>query len=573
MAEFLNSKIGGRYEIRERIGAGGMARVFRAWDANLDRMVAVKILHEHLVDDESFKERFTREAKLVAGLNHPNIVQVFDYSFFERDGEPVYYMVMPYLEGQTLREVIDTHARQSKRIDREKALKIARQICRALGYAHERGMVHRDVKPGNVMLDEAERAILMDFGIARMIEAPRLTQDSATTGTPAYMSPEQAQGEAGDARSDLYSLGIMIFEMLAGRLPFTDEGGLTLVLKHLSAPIPTMREVTMMDEPQLDVFFQRALAKTADERFQDAGEFFIALQSLSSDVSADDTLLVSIPPRTSSLNTPTQLPIPTLSVATPTTYSRTIGLSLVGLVALGIVTLLLWNNAQVTPPQITSPTTPESSSLTADTQVSDIGFTTQFREGEDDLAFWQHGEEGAIERRFDFEDEVYRLTNRQTGAASTTLVMSDLPYGNVTITMLATLADDSAADAGYGIVFRYQDADNYNVFAVDGLGRYSIWTRQGGVWRELRGAEERWSPSETVAPQGEVNRLRININNEMLTGFINNQPIVRLEESTFFAGKVGIYLAAPEDGIAAITVDTYEVYPLVPSMTDPGQMG
>jgi serine/threonine protein kinase len=577
MVEVLQAKLGGRYEIRERIGAGGMARVFKALDVNLDRWVAVKILHDHLVDDPSFKERFTREAKFVASLNHPNIVQIYDYNSFERDGVPVYYMVMPLIKGPTLRAIIDSHARNGRPLPHAQALKLVLDLCDALGYAHEQGMAHRDIKPGNVMMDSSGRTILTDFGIARMITAPRLTQDSVATGTPAYMSPEQIEGEAGDSRSDLYSLGIMLFEMLTGNLPYKDEGGLSLVLKHLHAPVPRYSSVTGTSDPQMDLLFERALAKNPSDRFQTAEDFARTLRQLPlANIAPDSTVLITPTPiRQEALNTPALRAMSTAQTGqTRQLNRRTYSIMAVMLGIAGVIFLFaLWQQ------QTQSGNTPAEEqpadipAILPNSDVNQQAFTTRFEPDEPDIALWTEGDDRGIERVFDLDRGLYLLTNAQPDTAATSLVQGELPYGNVTITLVGRLNEGSAPEAAYGIVFRYQDNDNYNVFAIDGSGRYSIWTRQNGEWRELRNADERWTPSEFVAPLGEENRLRVSISNENLVAFINNQPIVRLQEATFSTGAVGIYLASPQDGIAIAAIDTYEVYPVIPSMTEPGQMG
>ncbi len=597
MADLLNTTLNNRYIIQERIGAGGMARVFKARDINLDRWVAIKVLHEHLSEEPSFSERFTREAKLVASLNHPNIVQVYDYSSFERDGIPIFYMVMPLISGETLRAILDRTTRQNIRLPHERTVSIIRDISAALGYAHERSMAHRDIKPGNIIVDDAGRPILTDFGIARMTETTRLTQDSVTTGTPAYMSPEQVNGQPGDARSDLYALAVMFFEMWAGRLPFVDDSPAALIVKHLYAPIPTFQEITGEAAPAMDNFMQRALAKAPNDRFQSAAEFVSALDEAFAGTADAPTALLA-PPSPAAFARADQNAIALLrmrqtaigdsqpappSPAQPhdtTQFLRrrfSAGFAVIGvmlvLILVGLAAL------QRLPPQQspvqTDPAEPPLAEAADNTLQS--GFTANFSITDADRdRFPTNDEQGGVTRRLVDDLEAYRITNANFPSAVTSIVRSDQPYANVTITMIATLEPDSAPDSGYGIIFRYQDEDNYNVFAVDGLGRYSIWVRQNGEWRELERHDnpERWEENEHVMPIGEQNRLRINITDEALTLFVNNQPITQpISETTFSAGDVGIYVAAPDSGIADVLVDLFEVYPLIPAMTEPGRMG
>ncbi len=559
MSDFLQTKLAGRYEIRERIGAGGMARVFKAWDVNLDRWVAVKILHEHLVDDPSFKERFDREAKLVASLNHPGIVQVYDFNHFERDGVPVYFMVMPFIAGDTLRQTIDSYLQHGQQMPRERVLSIMDALCDALGYAHDRGMVHRDVKPGNVMLDENGSPILTDFGIARMVQSNRLTQDSLATGTPAYMSPEQVQGEGGDARSDLYSLGCMLFEMLTGRPPYTDEGGLTLALKHINAPIPTISDTLSTSEPGLDAIILRALAKAPDERFQSARDLRAALYHPPEAVE-DKTIILGkkLDPTASGVSpTPPQRSSPWLRWWIPA------AVALIVISALLLIQETPATGSDDSPNQQTQREDPPARTL------STTGFTTNFAADDEDNNRFPTGVDGPVERTL-LPEGIYQIANNLRDGAVTTLVNNERPYENVTIMLDGTLTTDgtSPASAAFGIVFRYQDEDNYNVFAVDGAGRYSIWVRQAGDWRELRGEAGNWTPDAAVAPVGAVNKLRINVVGVRLVGYVNDQSVVQLEDDTFDTGAIGIYVAAPEDGSASLDVTAFQVFPLVPAMTD-----
>ena len=218
MSDDLIGKELGKYELRERIGRGGMAEVYKAYHASLDRYVALKVLHPFLGTDPEFKERFEREARNVAQLRHPNIVQVYDFDF-----DPVrelYYMVMEYLDGPTLRTRLMQLSLQGELFTIPEALRITRSMAGALEYAHSRDMIHRDLKPGNIMFDADSRVVLTDFGIARIVSGPNMTASGSMVGTPAYMSPEQGLGQAGDHRSDIYSLGVVLYQLVTGATPF-----------------------------------------------------------------------------------------------------------------------------------------------------------------------------------------------------------------------------------------------------------------------------------------------------------------------------------------------------------------
>ncbi len=278
MAEELAGKSLGKYELQERIGRGGMAEVYRAYHATLDRNVAIKILHPFLGDDPEFKGRFETEARNVARLRHPNIVQVYD---FEHDPKlDLYYMVMEYIDGPTLRTRLIQLNFEGLRFPIPEAIRITRSLTDALAYAHSRGMVHRDIKPGNVMFDSDGRVVLTDFGIARIVSGPNMTASGSMVGTPAYMSPEQGLGQSGDHRSDIYSLGVVLYQLVTGRTPFDADTPIAIVLKHVNDPLPAPSSIVPDIPEGLERILYKALAKSPDERYQSIGEMAQHLDDL-----------------------------------------------------------------------------------------------------------------------------------------------------------------------------------------------------------------------------------------------------------------------------------------------------
>jgi serine/threonine protein kinase len=254
----------GPYEIRGVLGRGGMATVYRAYQASLDREVAVKVMANQFADDPTFMERFRREARSIAKLDHPNILAVYD---FGQDGN-VPYIVTQLLEGKTLRE------RLGHPLDPRVAAKINSQIGAALEYAHERGLVHRDVKPSNVLMDKRDRAVLSDFGIVKLMQSDsNLTATGLGVGTPEYMSPEQGMGEGLDGRSDLYSLGVMLYEMLTGVTPFRADTPLAVMMGHVNKPLPDPMQYNPHLTPQMVQVLRIALAKRPDERYPTVNDF------------------------------------------------------------------------------------------------------------------------------------------------------------------------------------------------------------------------------------------------------------------------------------------------------------
>ncbi|MEU2788697.1 protein kinase [Streptomyces sp. NPDC007100] len=263
---------GGRYQLRDLLGAGGMASVHLAYDSVLDREVAIKTLHTELGREPAFRERFRREAQSVAKLTHTNIVSVFDSGEDELDGGMVPYIVMEYVAGQPLRSDLDSDIARHGAMPTEKALKITADVLAALEVSHEMGLVHRDIKPGNVMLNKRNVVKVMDFGIARAMQSgvTSMTQTGMVVGTPQYLSPEQALGRGVDARSDLYSVGIMLFELLTGQLPFDADSPLAIAYAHVQEEPPVPSGINRSLPPAVDALIARALKKNPNERFPTA---------------------------------------------------------------------------------------------------------------------------------------------------------------------------------------------------------------------------------------------------------------------------------------------------------------
>jgi serine/threonine-protein kinase len=267
----------GNYKILAPLGQGGMARVYRAIQENLGREVAVKVLPPWYAADRSFVDRFNLEAKMVAGLSHPNIVTIHDFN--EQDGN--LYIVMQLVDGGTLKQKIDAMPIRhggDRSMDLEEVTTIFKQLADALSFAHRKGIIHRDVKPVNVLMDQSNRPILSDFGIAKVMEGTKeLTRPGAGVGTPEYMSPEQCKGENVDGRADIYALGIMLFECLTGRTPFTGENYPALAHSQIYAEPPDPRRLNQQIPPAVRDVMLIALQKKPEFRYQRANAMADAL--------------------------------------------------------------------------------------------------------------------------------------------------------------------------------------------------------------------------------------------------------------------------------------------------------
>jgi hypothetical protein len=268
----LGVEIAGRYRLDERLGAGGMSTVYRARDSVLERQVAVKLLAEHLADDEGFLARFRREALAAARLIHPNIVQVYD-SGLDPDAHR-HFIVMEYVEGPTVAQLIRQRARQ----DLERAVDIAAQACEGLEYAHRHGVIHRDVKPGNLIVNPDGVVKLADFGIAKAAEDSRITQIGSVVGTAAYLSPERVQGDEATASADVYSLGVVLYQLLSGKVPYETGSLSELAMRQEEGEPPPLHTLNPEVPPELSRAVTRALAARPDLRYASAAEFGEAIR-------------------------------------------------------------------------------------------------------------------------------------------------------------------------------------------------------------------------------------------------------------------------------------------------------
>ena len=263
----MNDRVlGGRFHLDRLLGRGGMAEVYAAYDANLDRQVAIKVLLPRFNDDESFQERFTEEGRRAAGLNHPNVVTVLDTGLDQETD--LRFIVMEMVHGRSLQETIKAGG-----LTEQRALEVCADVCSALQYAHDRGLVHRDIKPGNILMADDGTVKVTDFGIARAIDSDsNVTQTAAVLGTAAYLSPEQAQGRPVDARSDVYALGVVLYELLTGQQPFQGDTAVTVAYQHVQELARPPRDLNPGLSTPAEAICVRAMAKNPANRYQSAAE-------------------------------------------------------------------------------------------------------------------------------------------------------------------------------------------------------------------------------------------------------------------------------------------------------------
>ena len=328
----LGTSLSGRYRLDAQIGTGGMSTVYRAFDTLLEREVAIKLMHREIAGDSDQLERFRREARAVARLNHPHIVTVIDAGEEGDPDHPTPYIVFEYVAGETLKDRI----RRAGRMDVGEAIAYAIEIARALGAAHERAIVHRDVKPQNVLVDLEGAAKVMDFGIARTLTEEGLTADGRVLGTTDYVSPEQALGHPVTGQSDLYSLGVVLFEMLAGDVPFKGENQVAVAMKHVRDEIPDVRAARPEVSTALAAVVDRATAKDLGQRYLDAGSLVADLEEVlaieaarAGETTGEATTVLRTLPESTRRRLPLRMRVPTVLFAVAALLAVAVALAVI----------------------------------------------------------------------------------------------------------------------------------------------------------------------------------------------------------------------------------------------------
>ena len=374
----------GRYHVLERIAAGGMGEVFRAHDAVLAREVAIKVLHRSLAADPGFVDRFRREARAAATLNHPNIVAVYDWGAV--DG--IYYMVMEFVHGRSVREILNANGRLAP----AQAADVLSQTLAALAHAHAKGIVHRDLKPENILITADGVVKLTDLGLARALADARSTRAGAVTGTVQYLAPEQIRGEPADPRSDLYSLGIVAFELLTGQLPYTGETPMAIAYKHLSNRVPAPSSIVADVPPDLDGFVESATDPDRELRPESAAEMRRDLASFAPSLPRARSLasVVKDMPEVVEEPTPTEVAVAAITQTIPRVdrvRERRWRSWLVVLVAIGLVAGAAWGAWEyLIPHSHPVPNVVGASVTDASAQLGDLGFTVQLTAGQHSLS-------------------------------------------------------------------------------------------------------------------------------------------------------------------------------------------
>ena len=534
----------GPYRIINQVGKGGMATVYKAYQPSVDRYVAIKVLPSQLAESREFATRFQQEARIIAKLEHPHILPVFDYG--ESDG--VAYFVMRYMDAGTLKEkMIEGRPLPLQEIDR-----LFTQLANALSYAHSKGIVHRDLKPANVLIDSHGNVFLTDFGIAKLLESasPRLTQTDAIMGTPAYISPEQAQGQTVDQRSDIYSLGIILYEMVTGSVPFTAETPLAVLFKHISDPLPPPSLVKPDIRPSIEQVLLKALAKDPRDRFSTAAEFVAAweraLQTVEH-VAESET----VPPPRPQTGTPTpSRPLTATKTATkaglPTMWMVGCAVAACGLFGLGGVALmassLRGSPTPTSPPptqtiQVIPPTNTDLPLPTATAIVISTGETLL----EDD--FSNDGNWGTLtdtDSSVEYESGTLNLQLfRENFVVWSTPNDEDYQDVHLEVTVTTNNTDPTTA---YGFICAQQTKSwSFYYLAATPAGEYAIIRATDGEDDVFLTGDGKWADSDQIAYKAASYRVSADCGNGRLTLYVDGKQIASVNDNTYGTGRVGLF--------------------------------
>ncbi len=564
----------GPYRIINQVGRGGMANVYKAYQPSVDRYVAIKVLPSQLAESKEFATRFHQEARIIAKLEHPHILPVFDYG--ESDG--VAYFVMRYLDAGTLKDKMEAgRPLPLNDIDR-----IFTQLADALSYAHTHGVIHRDLKPANALIDSQGNIFLTDFGIARLLESasPRLTQTDAIMGTPAYISPEQAQGNDVDQRSDIYSLGIILYEMVTGRVPFVADTPLAVLFKHISDPLPLPSLVKSDIHPAIEKVILKALAKDPKDRFATADEFVSAWKH-----ALAETETVNLPGKSSK---PIQYTVPPKQVESKPASSQppakpnrsTSGMptvwiagclvgacilfSIAGVAVLGANwrNMPFLNPATETPrsTEIVNPIPPTDLPLpTVPTATSAVNINVGKILLQDDFSASRNGwgtltdSESSIEYE---NDSLHMLVFKENFVAWST--PNDQTYTNTHMEVTA-FNNNTDPTTAFGFICAQQTKDwSFYYLAITPSGEYAIIKATDGGSDEYLTNNGKWASSDLIPKEAASYRIGADCGNGKLTLSVDGKQIASISDNTYGSGRVGLFIWSGEKVSSAdVTFDDY----------------
>jgi len=532
----------GPYQIISQVGQGGMATIYKAYHAAMDRYVAVKVLPHQFMHDRVFLGRFQQEVHLIAKLEHAHILPVYDYG--ESEGLP--YLVMRFLDAGTLknRMIVSSQAAVGRpglsmvEIDR-----IFTQMADALSYAHDQGVIHRDIKPSNIMLDHRGDVFLTDFGIAKLIESTvEFTATGSVTGTPAYMSPEQAQGQKVDQRTDIYSLGIVLYEMLTGRVSYEAETPLAVILKKLQQPLPPPSSINPAISPIIEAVVRKALAANPAQRFNTIQEFLTVWKQANTAASAVPQVSPVVRRQTLDRTRP-RTPQTAITTSTaPRVAHRTTNWYPLALIVVAIITVIgciVLGGGGLFLGLITGKPTATSSLEVSNTTdgMPHRGISLPFQDNFSDLTagIWPRVRNN--DYITDYENEGYRIWVNQL--TPILLVSPGLQFSDAEIDVDANKIGGPDENR-FGVLCRYnKTTQTAYVFTLTNNGYYSVGKLAGGG-QKLIGMDS-LKLSYDIRHGEATNRIRATCVGDMLRLFINGQMQIEVHDSEFQSGDMGLW--------------------------------
>ncbi|HAV75789.1 MAG TPA: hypothetical protein DCX53_00385 [Anaerolineae bacterium] len=519
----------GHYQIIDQIGQGGMATVYKAYQPSMDRNVAIKILPRQLAESAEFTQRFQQEARFIAKLEHPHILPVFDYG----ESEGVAYLVMRYLEAGTLKEKMVT----GRPLPLDEIDRLFTQLAGALSYAHSFGIVHRDLKPSNALIDSHGNLFLTDFGIAKLLESasPRLTQTDAIMGTPAYISPEQAQATHVDQRSDIYSLGIILYEMVAGRVPFVADTPLAVILQHVSDPLPPPSTINANIPEAIEQVILKSLAKHPEDRFNTVTEFSSAWKSALDATKASRPAPETIVEPVSSKRTSTGQTQPkhaTVPKATPQSggWARWAVGCLIGACALLTVgggALFLFNRGSADPTPSQTPPTEAVSPTGKILLEDDFSDDTQWGTLDDTTAVIGYADEAL---RFQLFEQNWIVWSTPNGEVYEDIHVEVTAYNN-----------DNEPTTAFGILCYQQDVNSSYYYAVmTSNAEYAIAETSEENQDVFLTNDDAWAASNLIKKNAPSYRIGMDCGNGTIALYVDGKLIDSATDYSFTDGSSGL---------------------------------
>ncbi len=556
----LIGKTLGQYQILEVAGKGGMAVVYKAFQPSLNRYVALKVLPDYLAQDEQFVMRFEQEARAAAALRHPNIMVIYDVG---QEGA-THYIAAEYLEGATLSQTITA---QRGPLPLPRIVNIINQLASALDFAHARGLVHRDIKPSNAFIGADDHVTLMDFGIAKALQGgAQMTRTGTMVGTPEYMSPEQAEGRPVDRRSDIYSLGVMLYQLLTGRVPFQAETPTAVLLAHVMQLPQPPTQLNPNIPPAVEAVVMRSLAKRSDDRFPTAGELAQALARAASGAPASADLSPTVVP---GRPTPTPPPVPQPGYAprtpapSPMPPQRKsgggvnwllwggLGLGAVAFLCVaGFVILFVIGSSSGKPTPVPTEVTLATQAPPATEVVPTPADAVLF---EDDFQSQQASEDkGWAFEPGESVDTAWSAGKMTVAIKKQNWLGLNWPDGDYDDFGVEIEAQPTtSAYTEYGIVFRVtgpSDARSYYIFGVTTNGKYYLQKKLEGAWADTDPVSA--TSSKAIKPGQTKNVLRVLARGDQISLYINNSLVNTVTDDAISSGSVGIFAGTGDNDSA-----------------------